>query len=113
MRTGLIAQEDGHDPRLHEDGRMCRSLFSRSTDVSRCQRTQDKDGYTAVQFGAVAAKAKTPRADARPFRQSEGGAEAQAGRVPGHDDDACSMSVPISASTFVAGQMWMSPDIDR
>ena len=85
MRSGLDRPEAGHDPRLQRrrraraGDRAARSTAARSSP----SRTEEKDGYTAVQLGVGTAKAKNvTKADARPLRQGQGRAEDEAGRVP-------------------------------
>ena len=61
----------------------------------RRRRTAEKDGYTAVQLGVGAPKVKNvSQGDARPLRQGEGRAQAQAGGVPGRPRMPCWMSAP-------------------
>jgi len=59
MRTGLIARKEGMTRIFTEDGRQ---LPVTVLKVDQCQviahRTEDKDGYTALQLGAGLAKAK-------------------------------------------------------
>ena len=85
MRTGLIAQKIGMT-RAVRRGRSARAGHRAASSTTArswpCAR-KEKDGYTAVQLGVGKAKVKNVgQADARPFRQGEGRAEAQAGRVP-------------------------------
>lgn len=59
MRTGLIARKEGMTRIFAEDGRQIPVTVLK---VDNCQvvaiRTQEKDGYTALQLGAGKAKAK-------------------------------------------------------
>jgi large subunit ribosomal protein L3 len=59
MRTGLIARKEGMTRIFTEDGRQVPVTVLK---VDNCQvvaqRTEDKDGYTALQLGVGAAKAK-------------------------------------------------------
>ncbi len=59
MRTGLIARKEGMTRIFAEDGRQIPVTVLK---VDNCQvvaiRTQEKDGYTALQLGAGVAKAK-------------------------------------------------------
>src|ERR1700720_942006 len=59
MRTGLIAQKLGMSRVFTEDGNHVAVTVLR---VANCQvvaqRTQEKDGYTALQLGVGAAKVK-------------------------------------------------------
>ena len=84
MRTGVIAQKLGMTRVFQDDGSHVPVTV---LQLDGCQvvavRTKDKNGYSAVQLGAGTAKVKnTSQAHARPFRQGQGRAEAQAGRVP-------------------------------
>ena len=59
MRTGLIAQKMGMTRIFDEDGRH-QTVTVLKVDNCQvvCQRTEEKDGYTAVQLGVGAAKQK-------------------------------------------------------
>ena len=71
MRSGVIAKKLGMTRLFMEDGRQVPVTVLHMDNVQVvAQRTADRDGYSAVQLGAGAAKAKnTTQADARPFRQ--------------------------------------------
>ncbi|SEW47082.1 LSU ribosomal protein L3P [Cognatiyoonia koreensis] len=59
LRTGLIAKKVGMTRIFQEDGRQIPvTVLSLENLQVVAQRTADKDGYTAVQLGAGAAKAK-------------------------------------------------------
>ena len=84
MRSGVIAQKLGMTRVYTEAGEHVPVTVLR---VDNCQvvaqRTQEKDGYTAVQLGVGTRKIKnTPKALRGHFAQGRGGAEAQGGRVP-------------------------------
>ena len=85
MRSGVIAKKLGMTRLFLEDGRQVPVTVLHLDNVQVvAQRTAERDGYTAVQLGAGAAKAKRRhRADARPLRQGAGRAQAQDRRVPG------------------------------
>ena len=70
------------------------------------QRTEDKDGYVALQLGAGAKKAKnTSKADARPVRQGAGRAQAHAWPNSAcREDMLIDVGAELTADHFVPGQ---------
>ena len=70
MRSGVIAKKLGMTRLFLEDGRQVPVTVLRLDNLQVvAQRTGEKDGYTAVQLGAGAAKAKrTTAGDARSLR---------------------------------------------
>jgi ribosomal protein L3 len=84
MRSGVIAQKLGMT-RVYNDAGEHIPVTVLQMDNCQvvAQRTEEKNGYTAVQLGAGVAKVKnTSKADARSLRQGQCRAQAQAGRVP-------------------------------
>ncbi|CAA9496951.1 MAG: LSU ribosomal protein L3p (L3e) [uncultured Sphingomonadaceae bacterium] len=107
MRTGVIAKKVGMTRLFQEDGRHVPVTV---LHVDNCQvvqqRTNDRDGYVAVQLGAGAAKAKNV---AKPQRGHFGKAEVEPKaklvefRVA--DDALVDVGAEIGADHFVAGQL--------
>ena len=58
MRSGVIAQKLGMTRIFTDAVNMCRLPFSSWTTVRWCARTEDKNGYTALQVGVGRAKVK-------------------------------------------------------
>ena len=85
MRSGILAKKVGMTRLFMEDGKQIPVTVLQLDNLQVvAQRTAEKDGYTAVQLGAGAAKAKrTSQGHARPFRRRQGRTQAQARRVPG------------------------------
>ena len=71
MRSGVIAKKLGMTRLFLEDGKQVPVTVLQMDNVQVvAQRTADRDGYSAVQLGAGAAKAKnTTAGDARPLRR--------------------------------------------
>ena len=98
MRTGLIAQKLGMTRVFTDEGNHVPVTVLK---IDNCQvvavRTEEKDGYTALQLGVGTAKVKNViEAATRPFRQGQGRAEGAAGRVSRLRGCACSRSAPRS-----------------
>ena len=113
MRTGLIAQKAGHDPGLHRRRRHVPGDRAAGGQLPgrRPAHRGERTATPRVQLGAGAAKVKNvTKADARPFRQGQGRAEAQAGRVPRRRDAMIDVGAELTADHFVAGQF---VDVDR
>ena len=84
MRTGVITQKVGMTRLFLEDGRHVPVTVLK---LDGCQvvatRTEEKDGYTAVQLGSGFAKTEErDQGRARPFRQGRSRAQEEAGRIP-------------------------------
>ncbi len=106
MRSGVIAKKLGMTRLFLEDGRQVPVTVLHMENVQVvAQRTAERDGYSAVQLGAGAAKAKrTTQADARPLRRRAGRAEAQARGVPGQPRNLIGVGEEITADHYFAGQ---------
>ncbi|OFX12244.1 MAG: 50S ribosomal protein L3, partial [Alphaproteobacteria bacterium RIFOXYD12_FULL_60_8] len=107
MRSGLIAQKLGMSRVFKEDGRHVPVTVLK---VDGCQvvaiRTQEKDGYTAVQLGAVAAKVKnTSKAMRGHFAKAK--VEPKRKVVEFRVSQECLLDVgaELSAAHFADGQM--------
>lgn len=107
MRTGLIAQKVGMSRVFKEDGSHVPVTVLR---VDNCQvvaqKTEDKDGYTAVQLGVGAAKAKRQTKAMRGHfakAKVEPKKKLVEFRVPA--DGLIEVGAQLAASHFVAGQM--------
>jgi large subunit ribosomal protein L3 len=84
MRSGVIAKKLGMTRLFLEDGKQVPVTVLQLDNLQVvAQRTADKDGYTAVQLGAGAAKAKrttaacaaiSPRPASRPSARSRNSA---------------------------------------
>jgi len=107
MRTGVIAKKVGMTRLFQADGRHVPVTVLQLDGVEVVgRREMDRDGYTAVQLGAGAAKAKNV---AKPQRSAFGKAEIEPKskvvefRVA--EDALLDVGSTISADHFVAGQM--------
>jgi large subunit ribosomal protein L3 len=106
MRSGLIARKEGMTRVFTEDGRHVPVTV---LTVSDCQvvavRTEEKDGYTAVQLGAGRAKAKNTT---KPMRGHFAKAEVEPKRYVVEfrvsPDALINVGAELSAEHFVAGQ---------
>ena len=106
MRTGVIAKKMGMTRLFQADGRHVPVTVLQLEDVQVIgRREKDRDGYTAVQLGAGAAKAKNV---AKPQRAAFGKAEVELkARVVEFrvaEDALLDVGATISADHFVAGQ---------
>src|ERR671919_1949604 len=107
MRTGVIAKKVGMTRLFQADGRHVPVTVLQLEDVQVIgRREMDKDGYTAVQLGAGAAKAKNV---AKPQRVAFGKAEvepkAKVVEFRVAEDALLDVGARISADHFVAGQL--------
>ena len=107
MRTGVIARKMGMTRLFNDDGRHVPvTVLALENNQVVAQRTQDRDGYVALQLGAGVAKAKNV---AKPQRGHFGKAEVEPKarlvefRVT--EDALVAVGAEISADHFVAGQM--------
>ncbi|MPY76766.1 MAG: 50S ribosomal protein L3 [Alphaproteobacteria bacterium] len=106
MRSGLIARKEGMTRVFTEDGRHVPVTV---LTVSDCQvvavRTEEKDGYTAVQLGAGRAKAKNTT---QPMRGHFAAANVEPKRYVAEfrvsADALIDVGAELSAEHFVAGQ---------
>jgi len=107
MRTGVIAKKVGMTRLFQADGRHVPVTVLQLEDVQVVGRRElDRDGYTAVQLGAGAAKAKNV---AKPQRAAFGKAEiepkARVVEFRVAEDALLDVGATISADHFVAGQI--------
>ena len=107
MRTGVIAKKVGMTRLFQADGRHVPVTVLQLDGVQVIgRREMDRDGYTAVQLGAGAAKAKNV---AKPQRSAFGKAQVEPkARVVEFrvaEDALLDVGAEISADHFVAGQM--------
>src|SRR4051812_35423118 len=107
MRTGVIAKKVGMTRLFQDDGRHVPVTVLALEDCQVIARKEaDRDGYTAVQLGAGAAKAKNV---AKPQRGHFGKAEvepkAYLAEFRVDEDGLLDVGGTISADHFVAGQM--------
>jgi large subunit ribosomal protein L3 len=107
MRTGVIAKKLGMTRLFQDDGRHVPVTVLALEGVQVvAQRTEDKDGYVAVQLGAGTAKAKNV---AKPQRGHFGKAEVEPKAIV-HEfrvdaDGLLDVGAEISADHYVAGQL--------
>ena len=107
MRTGVIAKKMGMTRLFEDDGRHVPVTV---LSLEGCQvvsvKTDDADGYVAVQLGAGEAKAKNV---AKPQRghhgKNEVGLKAKVAEFRVADDAVLDTGHELSADHFVAGQM--------
>jgi large subunit ribosomal protein L3 len=106
MRTGLIAQKLGMSRVFTDDGNHVPVTVLR---IDNCQvvahRTQERDGYTALQLGVGAAKVKNV---SKPMRGHYAGAKvepkARLAEFRVSEDALVPVGAEITAAHFVAGQ---------
>ena len=106
MRTGLIAQKLGMTRVFTEDGNHLPVTVLR---IDNCQvvaqRTQEKDGYTAVQLGVGAAKVKNVSKPQRGhFAKAKVEPKARLAEFRVSDDALVEVGAEITAAHFVPGQ---------
>src|SRR5258707_5409939 len=106
MRTGLIAQKLGMSRVFTEDGNHVAVTVLR---VANCQvvaqRTQEKDGYTALQLGVGAAKVKNVSKPQRGhFAKAKVEPKARLAEFRVSEDALVDVGAEITAAHFVAGQ---------
>lgn len=106
MRTGLIAQKLGMSRVFNETGEHVPVTVLK---VDNCQvvavRTEEKDGYTAVQLGAVNAKVKNvTRADRGHFAKAKVEPKRKLAEFRVTGDAVLDVGAELSAGHFVAGQ---------
>ena len=107
MRTGVITQKIGMTRLFLEDGRHVPVTVLK---LDGCQvvakRTEETDGYTAVQLGSGFAKIKRlTKADRGQFAKAEVEPKQEAGRIPRRCRRTCSKwATSILADHFVPGQ---------
>lgn len=106
MRTGVLAQKVGMTRIFDEQGRHVPVTV---LQLDACQvvdvRTEDKDGYTAVQVGAGRAKAKNTTKPMRGhFAKSKVAPKAKLGEFRVSPDALLEPGQELTASHFVPGQ---------
>ena len=107
MRTGVIAKKLGMTRFFAEDGAHVPVTV---LQLDGCQvvgqRTQERDGYVALQLGAGAKKAKnTNKAHARPLRQgAKSSPRPSSPSSASSEDTLIDVGAEFTADHFVAGQ---------
>src|SRR6059058_6301787 len=106
MRTGLIAQKLGMTREFTGEGNHVAVTVLR---IDHCQvvaqRTQDKDGYTALQLGVGAAKVKNVTKPQRGhFAKAKVEPKARLAEFRVSDDALVDVGAEITAAHFVPGQ---------
>ena len=106
MRTGLIARKEGMTRIFDKDGRQVPVTVLK---VDNCQvvaqRTEDKDGYTAVQLGVGAAKVKNvSKAQRGHFAKAKVEPKRKLVEFRVSADGVVEAGAELSAAHFVAGQ---------
>src|SRR6267154_3275301 len=106
MRTGLIAQKLGMSRVFTEDGNHVAVTVLR---VANCQvvaqRTQERDGYTALQLGVGAAKVKNVSKPQRGhFAKAKVEPKAKLAEFRVSEDALVDVGAEITAAHFVPGQ---------
>ena len=107
MRTGVIAKKVGMTRVFQEDGRHVPVTVLSLED---CQvvsvRTEDRDGYVAVQLGAGSAKQKnTAKPQREHFAKAEVPLKARVAEFRVADDALLDVGATLAASHFVPGQL--------
>lgn len=107
MRTGVIAKKLGMTRIFRDDGRHVPvTVLSLEGLQVVAQKTQDRDGYVAVQLGAGVAKAKNVAKPQRgAFGKAEVGLKAEVAEFRVSEDALLDVGAEISADHYVAGQM--------
>ena len=106
MRSGIIAKKMGMTRLFMEDGKQI-PVTVLSLDGLQVvdQRTADRDGYTAVQLGAGAAKAKrTSKAMRGHFAKAKVEPKRKVAEFRVSEDNLIEVGAEISAEHFVLGQ---------
>lgn len=106
MRTGVIARKEGMTRIFDEDGRHVPVTVLKIED---CQvvsvRSEEKDGYVAVQLGAGAAKVKrTSKANRGHFAKSKVEPKKKLAEFRVSNENVLEVGVELGANHFVAGQ---------
>ncbi len=106
MRSGVIAKKVGMTRLFMEDGKQIPvTVLSLENLQVVAQRTSDKDGYTAVQLGAGAAKAKrTSKAMRGHFAAAKVEPKRKLAEFRVTEDNLIEVGAEISAEHYVAGQ---------
>lgn len=106
MRTGLIARKEGMTRIFDEDGRHVPVTVLK---IDNCQvvahRTEEKEGYVAVQLGAGNAKVKrTSKAERGHFAKAKVEPKKQVAEFRVSADNMVEVGEELGANHFVAGQ---------
>ena len=106
MRTGLIARKEGMTRIFDEDGRHIPVTVLK---VEECQvvavRSEDKDGYTAVQLGVGKAKVKrVSKANRGHFAKAKVEPKKKLAEFRVSNENILDVGVEIGAKHFIAGQ---------
>ena len=106
MRTGLIARKEGMTRIFDEDGR---HIGVTVLKVDNCQvvavRTEDKDGYVAVQLGAGEAKVKrTSKANRGHFAKAKVEPKKKVAEFRVSNENTLDVGSEIGAQHFIPGQ---------
>ncbi len=106
MRTGLIAQKLGMSAHFADDGQHIPVTVLKLDNCQVvAQRTQEKDGYTAVQLGVGEAKVKNVSKPMRGhFAKSKVEPKSQVVEFRVSDDAMIDVGTELTADHFVAGQ---------
>ena len=106
LRTGLIAKKVGMTRLFMEDGKQIPvTVLSLENLQVVAQRTADKDGYTAVQLGAGAAKAKrTSKAMRGHYAAAKVEPKRKLAEFRVSEDGLIDVGAEISAEHFLEGQ---------
>jgi len=106
MRTGLIAQKLGMSAHFAENGQHIPVTVLKLDNCQVvAQRTQEKDGYTAVQLGVGEAKVKNVSKPMRGhFAKSKVEPKSQVVEFRVSDDALIDVGTELTADHFVAGQ---------
>lgn len=107
MRTGLIARKEGMTRFFDEDGRHVPVTVLK---IDGCQvvavRNEEKDGYTAVQLGAGAAKVKrTAKAQRGHFAKAKVEPKKKMAEFRVSPENLVEVGAELSASHFIPGQL--------
>ena len=106
MRTGLIARKEGMSRIFDEDGRHIPVTVLK---VDECQviavRSEEKDGYVAVQLGAGKAKVKrTSKANRGHFAKAKVEPKKKLAEFRVSNENILEIGAELGASHFIAGQ---------
>jgi large subunit ribosomal protein L3 len=106
MRTGVIAKKMGMTRLFQDDGRHVPvTVLALENNQVVAQRTQDRDGYVAVQLGAGVAKAKNVAKPQRGhFAKAEVEPKARLVEFRVSEDALVDVGAEISAAHFIPGQ---------
>ena len=107
MRSGVIAQKVGMTRVYNDAGEHIPVTVLRLDNVQVvAQRTQDKNGYTAVQLGAGSSKVKnTTKAERGQFAAASVEPKAKLVEFRVSEDNLIDVGAELTASHFVAGQL--------